>query len=96
MEHSAVETRRRRALFRAMHRGTKEMDWLLGRYAEKHLPTMNEDALDVFEQLLSVADPDLTNWIMTPSLMEDRALEPLVLAIRAFHGLDETMAGSDA
>ena len=32
-----AETRRRRAVYRACHRGTKEMDWILGRFAERSL-----------------------------------------------------------
>ena len=35
-----AETRRRRAAYRACHRGTKEMDWILGRFAEAALPAM--------------------------------------------------------
>ena len=40
-----VETRRRRAAYRASHRGTKEMDWMLGRYAERALPGVATDAV---------------------------------------------------
>ena len=50
---SALEIRRRRARFRAEHRGTKEMDWLLGRFAQAMLPQMDDEALEEFEQLLS-------------------------------------------
>ncbi len=94
MEHEAIETRRRRALFRATHRGTKEMDWMLGKYAEAHLSGMDGAMLDEFEQLLSIADPDLNNWIITPDLIENRAFGPLISAIRTFHGLDETLSDS--
>ncbi len=51
--------RRRRALYRAQHRGTKEMDHLLGRFAEARLAEMDDAALGLFETLLALPDPDL-------------------------------------
>src|SRR6185436_18374500 len=52
-----VETRRRRAAYRACHRGTKEMDWILGRFAQAALQGMSADGLGVFERLLALPDP---------------------------------------
>ncbi len=52
-----LEMRRRRAAYRASHRGTKEMDIMLGRYAEARLPGMQDDELDAFERLLALPDP---------------------------------------
>ncbi|TMJ66522.1 MAG: succinate dehydrogenase assembly factor 2, partial [Alphaproteobacteria bacterium] len=40
-----VERRRRRAVYRACHRGTKEMDWILGRFAQAALADMPSDGL---------------------------------------------------
>ena len=53
-----LELRRRRAAYRAAHRGTKEMDWLLGRYGAAHLDAMSEAELATFEQLLSLSISD--------------------------------------
>ena len=53
-----IEVRRRRAAYRAGHRGTKEMDWLLGRYAEAVLPALPVAELAAFEELLALPDPD--------------------------------------
>ena len=96
MDHAATATRRRRALFRAMHRGTKEMDWFLGKYAEAHLDDMEGKALDLFERLLLLPDPDLNQWILTPDLIEDAVFIPLIQSVRAFHGLEDETSGSDA
>lgn len=82
-----LDTRRRRAAYRAAHRGTKEMDWLLGRYAEAHLDSMSDADLGEFEQLLSLPDPELQGWLMTGLLDGDNDLSPLVDRIRKFHGL---------
>ena len=82
-----LEIRRRRALYRAQHRGTKEMDWLLGRYAEDRLPAMSADDLTAFERMIAIPDPDLNAWLFDPNGMGDSEFAPWVAAIRSFHGL---------
>jgi len=84
---SALDPRRRRAAYRATHRGTKEMDWLLGRYAEARLPVMDDDQLARLERLLALPDPDLQSWIMTGAVQAENELSGMVTDIRAFHGL---------
>lgn len=81
------ETRRRRAAYRANHRGTKEMDWLLGRYGEAHLAAMSDAELASFERLLALPDPDLQSWIMSGEPRAENELTDLVGRIRAYHGL---------
>lgn len=85
--HNDLEHRRRRALYRSQHRGTKEMDWLLGRYAEAHLAGMDGDALTAFEQFISISDVELQTWFLYPEQVKDRAFDGLVSAVRAFHKL---------
>jgi antitoxin CptB len=85
-----AETRRRRAAYRACHRGTKEMDWILGRYAEAALSAMPLASLGLFERLLSLPDPDLQDMILHPELSPGGEYAELVAAVRAFHGLDGT------
>jgi antitoxin CptB len=83
-----VETRRRRAAYRACHRGTKEMDWILGRFAAAHLPAMALDRLGLFERMLGLPEPDLQDMIMHPELMPPGEFAELVTALRRFHGLE--------
>lgn len=88
----SLDTRRRRALYRANHRGTKEMDLLMGRYAEAHLGSMDGLALDKFERLLALADPEVQSWILSASATDHRSsIEPefadLIHSLRSFHGL---------
>ena len=59
-----LATRRKRLLFRSRHRGFREMDLLLGRFAERHLPTFSERQLQLFEEMLEVGDPDLYAWLV--------------------------------
>ena len=55
---------RKRLLYKATHRGTKETDKIIGGYAELYLDTMNEDVLISFDHLLDESDHALLNWIM--------------------------------
>ena len=83
-----VETRRRRAAYRASHRGTKEMDWVLGRFAEHALTRMASERLAAFEELLSLPDPVLQEMVMDAEPVADAGIAALVADIRAFHGLE--------
>jgi antitoxin CptB len=84
-----VDTRRRRAAYRAWHRGTKEMDLMLGRFADSALAAMPLETLVRFERLLAMPDPDLHEMLLnsTPAAGPD-TLADLIGQVRAFHGLD--------
>ncbi len=58
-----LDPRRRRILFRAWHRGIREMDLIMGRFADAAIGTMTEAELDDFERLIEVPDRDLFRWI---------------------------------
>ena len=60
---AGLDVRRRRILFRAWHRGIREMDLLMGRFADAEIATMPEPDLDEFERLIEVPDRDLFRWI---------------------------------
>lgn len=53
----------RRLIFRAWHRGTREMDLLMGNFADRYVPHMNEADLVEFADILQEPDPDLYDWI---------------------------------
>jgi antitoxin CptB len=59
-----LDARRRRLLFRAWHRGMREVDLITGRFADAHIVTLSEAEVDDFERLMDVAEPDLLNWVM--------------------------------
>ena len=50
-----LDTRRRRLRFRAWHRGTREMDLLMGRFADSELGTLPVSEVDELEQLMEAA-----------------------------------------
>lgn len=82
-----VDMRRRRAAYRAAHRGTKEMDWLLGRFATARLEAMSEAELSEFEALLAAPDPELQRWIMDTASVPDDRYAALVRELRQFYKL---------
>ena len=57
------DLRRRRILFRSWHRGTQEVDLLLGPFAERSLASFDSGQLDRFEALLDCTDVDLFDWV---------------------------------
>ena len=73
MAKDDLDLRRRRCLYRAKHRGTKEMDWLLGRYAEVALPSVDAQALTFWERLVQIPDPEFHDWIMGHAAAEGDA-----------------------
>ena len=54
-----LDDRRKRLLFRCWHRGTREMDLILGRFADAEIAGLADDELAQLEHLIEVPDPDL-------------------------------------
>ncbi|MBL8597862.1 MAG: succinate dehydrogenase assembly factor 2 [Devosia sp.] len=59
-----IAIRRRRLRYRAWHRGTKEMDLVLGPFADAHLDGLGAEELDRLEALMDEEDTDLLKWVM--------------------------------
>tara|TARA_B100001093_G_C26458702_1_gene855475 strand:+ start:258 stop:533 length:276 start_codon:yes stop_codon:yes gene_type:complete len=62
-EKPNIENKRKQLIFRSNHRGTKEMDLIMGSYANANVPHFSEAELDDYESLLRHNDPDLYNWL---------------------------------
>jgi antitoxin CptB len=58
------DVRRRRLRFRVWHRGMKEVDLILGRFADARLAAMSVPDLDAFEALLDTSDQDVLGWVL--------------------------------
>jgi antitoxin CptB len=61
---AGLDERRRRLLFRAWRRGVREMDLIVGRFADVYIDQFDEPALDDFERLIEVPNADLYAWIV--------------------------------
>jgi len=62
-EMQDLEVRRRRTKFRAWHRGTREMDLLLGPYTDHIINDISAEDLTVLEALIEVPDQHLFAWV---------------------------------
>lgn len=78
-----LDTRRRRALFRSWHRGTREMDLLFGRFADAEIGALSDDDLDEFEVLLDAPDDELFKWMTDGRSVPPAFDTPLLARIRA-------------
>ncbi|MGH6681436.1 MAG: succinate dehydrogenase assembly factor 2 [Bradyrhizobium sp.] len=79
-----LDDRRKRLLFRSWRRGTREMDLILGRFADAAIASLTEDELAEFERLLDVPEPDLYAAFTGDRPIPDDWPRPLVLRIKAF------------
>jgi antitoxin CptB len=79
-----IETRRKRLLFRSWHRGTREADLLLGRFAERYLDGFSERDLDLYEELVGYSDPDLYNWLSDREPIPERLRNPVTELLKNF------------
>jgi antitoxin CptB len=59
----ALDQRRRRLLFRATHRGTRENDILFGGFVSARLADFTTEDLAALEELLEIPDPQLADWL---------------------------------
>ena len=79
-----LDPRRRRTLFRAWHRGIREMDLIFGQFADNELAGLSEGDLNEFEAILSEDDNDLFKWICGEQDLPERLKTPLFGRISAF------------
>ena len=80
-----LDARRRRALFRAWRRGIREMDLILGRFADARLATLSDSELVDLEALMNVPDQDLFAWVTGAAPVAANYNSPVFRAIVAFH-----------
>ena len=80
-----LDVRRRRLLFRAWRRGVREMDLIVGRYADAYIGLLDEPELDDFEALIEVPNAELYAWVVgdesVPQDFDTAVLRQLI----AFH-----------
>lgn len=80
-----LDLRRRRLLFRSWHRGIREMDLILGRFADACVGALSDAELDDYERLLEVPDPDVLGWVTGEHATPAQYDTPLFQRLRDFH-----------
>jgi antitoxin CptB len=80
-----LDRRRRKILFRAWHRGMREMDLIMGRFADAALAELTETELAEFERLIEVPDDKLLAWVTGAAAIPAGYDTPLFRRLRDFH-----------
>lgn len=76
---SHPDPRRRRLLFRANHRGTKEADLMVGGFCARHLDAFTAAELDAVERILELPDVDLADWLSGRRPIPEQQRTPMLL-----------------
>jgi antitoxin CptB len=79
-----LDLRRKLLLWRANHRGTREMDVLLGGFARDNIDSMQPSELDELERLIDVSDPELMSWIMGEAAVREEYRSPVTERLLAY------------
>lgn len=77
--------RRRKLKFRSWHRGMREMDLIMGRFADACVDAMESAELDDYERLMEVPDPELFAWVLGDDPPPADLDSPMLRRLRAFH-----------
>lgn len=81
-----TDIQRARLKMRCNHRGMKEMDIILGKFADSELDGLGSEELTALEELIEESDQDMLSWVLgreePPSFHKG-----LVERLKAFHGI---------
>ncbi len=85
-----LDARRRKLLFRCWHRGLREMDLILGRFADREIEQLSESEVTELERLTDLPDPQVLAWLTGGAEVPQEFDTPLLARLRDFHaGGDE-------
>jgi antitoxin CptB len=82
---AGLDARRRRILFRAWHRGMREVDLILGPFADAEVAALSEAEVDDLERLMDVPDPEVLAWLMGERPVAREHDTPLWRRLTEFH-----------
>ena len=85
---TAQQRRLKRLKFRSWHRGTRELDLLLGPFADRHLDGLNDTEMSEYEALLTMPDPDVYDWILGQTDAPPAVASGVLRLIKKFHNTD--------
>ena len=84
-----LDDRRKRLLFRCWHRGTREMDLILGRFADTTIASLTDDEVTELEHLIELPDPDLYAALTGDAPPDSRYAGPMFNRIKSFRPGDQ-------
>jgi antitoxin CptB len=81
-----LDGRRRRLLFRANHRGTRENDILVGGFVSARIGMFTDADIDALEAIMDLPDPLLADWLTGRAPIPPAHDAPLLRAMREARG----------
>ena len=81
-----LDIRRRKVLYRSWHRGMREVDLILGSFADAEIGTMSEDELGSYEALMAEPDADILKWVTGEVAVPARHDTPVFARILSYRG----------
>ncbi|WP_370371215.1 succinate dehydrogenase assembly factor 2 [Henriciella pelagia] len=79
-----MDEKRRKLKFRASRRGFREMDLIMGQFAERHIGSMDDEELAEFERLLAMPDWEVYAWIIGNKSVPANYAGPVMDRLLAF------------
>ena len=79
-----MDDRRKKLKFRAWRRGFREIDLILGGFADRHIAALEETAVNDFERLLDAPDQEVYEWVTEQAPAPRDHDTPVLASIRAF------------
>lgn len=80
-----LDTQRKKLSFRAWHRGTREADLLMGRFADIFLAEASDAEVELFDILLAENDPDIFDWVSGKEELPQAEFTPLLQRLKDFY-----------
>jgi antitoxin CptB len=80
-----LDLRRRKLLFRCWHRGMREMDLIMGRFADSTVAELSDDDLADLERLIEIPDRDLLAWVTGEADVPEDVDSAVFRRMREFH-----------
>ena len=78
------EILKKQIIYRATHRGTKEMDILLGNFVKKYIEEFNDNELQDLEKLLFTEDEIIYNWYFKKNYNNNISNTKVALMLKNF------------
>ena len=83
-ETSDSDIRRKRLLWRATHRGIKEMDLILGGFVTRHIAGFSDAEIAELERIMEIPDQDMLSWATRQAEVPAAHASPLLTRILAY------------
>jgi antitoxin CptB len=88
LSSDGLDARRKRLLFRCWHRGTKELDLIIGGFADAHLAMLSEAELDQLEKIIEAPEPELYAALISDGPAPQDVAGEVFVKMRSFRVVD--------